>query len=269
MHAAPDPTGPLPKTAAALRALLLAAQAERDGARAQRDSVAAERDRQALINGGDAPERIVTTGYVKAAFRQRTPAARLFADPRPVILYTPHWQAHRSSWWRWGPEVVERILADGRYNLILQGVALFRVVRELDVATAFRQVEAELLPVAGDEALSIARRASLEVESRAFADAQGYAVDWDQVGRLDDESLVNGIAQIAPFDAATNAAAQEAARLTREGKLISVAGGGDTVAALNKAGVAGDFTFISTAGGAFLEWMEGKVLPGVAALERR
>ncbi|MBP2513217.1 hypothetical protein [Sphingomonas sp. PvP018] len=83
-----------------------------------RTLVAAERDRQALIDGGDAPARIVTTGYVKAAFRQRTPAARLFADPRPVILYTPHWQAHRSSWWRWGPEVVERILADGRYNLI-------------------------------------------------------------------------------------------------------------------------------------------------------
>ena len=78
-----------------------------------------------------------------------------------------------------------------------------------------------------------------------------------------------GAFEIAPFDTATNAAAQEAARLTREGKLISVAGGGDTVAALNKAGVAGDFTFISTAGGAFLEWMEGKVLPGVAALERR
>ena len=76
-----------------------------------------------------------------------------------------------------------------------------------------------------------------------------------------------GAFEIPPFDAATNAAAQAAARLTREGKLISVAGGGDTVAALNKAGVADDFTFISTAGGAFLEWMEGKDLPGVAALE--
>ena len=78
-----------------------------------------------------------------------------------------------------------------------------------------------------------------------------------------------GAFEIAPFDAATNAAAQEAARLTREGKLVSVAGGGDTVAALNRAGVAGDFTFISTAGGAFLEWMEGKELPGVAALQKR
>ncbi len=83
-----------------------------------RTLVAAERDRGALIAGGDNPARIVTTGYVKAAFRQRTPPARLFADAKPVILYNPHWQAHRSSWWHWGPEIVERILADGRFNLI-------------------------------------------------------------------------------------------------------------------------------------------------------
>jgi phosphoglycerate kinase len=76
-----------------------------------------------------------------------------------------------------------------------------------------------------------------------------------------------GAFEIAPFDAATNAAAKAAADLTRAGKLISVAGGGDTVAALNKAGAAEGFTYISTAGGAFLEWMEGKTLPGVAALE--
>jgi phosphoglycerate kinase len=75
-----------------------------------------------------------------------------------------------------------------------------------------------------------------------------------------------GAFEIEPFDRATMAAAKAAATLTREGKLISVAGGGDTVAALNQAGVADDFTFISTAGGAFLEWMEGKDLPGVAAL---
>ncbi len=75
-----------------------------------------------------------------------------------------------------------------------------------------------------------------------------------------------GAFEIAPFDAATVAAAQAAARLTRAGKLVSVAGGGDTVAALNQAGVAEDFTYVSSAGGAFLEWMEGKELPGVAAL---
>ena len=77
-----------------------------------------------------------------------------------------------------------------------------------------------------------------------------------------------GAFEIAPFDAATNAAAQQAAELTRAGSLISVAGGGDTVAALNHAGAGDDFTYISTAGGAFLEWMEGKELPGVAALTR-
>ncbi len=76
-----------------------------------------------------------------------------------------------------------------------------------------------------------------------------------------------GAFEIPPFDAATVAAAQEAARLTREGHLVSVAGGGDTVAALNQAGVADDFSYVSTAGGAFLEWMEGKTLPGVAVLE--
>ncbi|WP_439525358.1 phosphoglycerate kinase [Roseovarius mucosus] len=76
-----------------------------------------------------------------------------------------------------------------------------------------------------------------------------------------------GAFEIAPFDTATNAAASHAAQLSRTGKLISVAGGGDTVAALNKSGAAEDFTYISTAGGAFLEWMEGKDLPGVAALK--
>ena len=76
-----------------------------------------------------------------------------------------------------------------------------------------------------------------------------------------------GAFEIQPFNAATNAAARKAADLTRAGKLVSVAGGGDTVAALNGADAAADFTYISTAGGAFLEWMEGKTLPGVAALE--
>lgn len=75
-----------------------------------------------------------------------------------------------------------------------------------------------------------------------------------------------GAFEIKPFDKATKSAALHAASLSKTGKLISVAGGGDTVAALNQAGAAKDFTYISTAGGAFLEWMEGKDLPGVAAL---
>ncbi|MBO9099658.1 MULTISPECIES: phosphoglycerate kinase [unclassified Rhizobium] len=76
-----------------------------------------------------------------------------------------------------------------------------------------------------------------------------------------------GAFEITPFDAATVAVAKFAAECTKSGKLTSVAGGGDTVSALNHAGVSDDFTYVSTAGGAFLEWMEGKVLPGVAALE--
>jgi phosphoglycerate kinase len=77
-----------------------------------------------------------------------------------------------------------------------------------------------------------------------------------------------GAFELSPFDAATVALARTAAALTKEGSLVSVAGGGDTVAALNHAGVTGDFTFVSTAGGAFLEWMEGRTLPGVAALQQ-
>jgi phosphoglycerate kinase len=76
-----------------------------------------------------------------------------------------------------------------------------------------------------------------------------------------------GVFEMPPFDAATVAAARHAADLTRAGKLVAVAGGGDTVAAMNHAGVAGALSFVSTAGGAFLEWMEGKPLPGVDALK--
>ncbi len=77
-----------------------------------------------------------------------------------------------------------------------------------------------------------------------------------------------GAFETPPFDAATIALAKTAAALTQDGSLVSVAGGGDTVAALNQAGVTAEFTFVSTAGGAFLEWMEGRTLPGVAALEQ-
>jgi phosphoglycerate kinase len=77
-----------------------------------------------------------------------------------------------------------------------------------------------------------------------------------------------GAFEMPPFDRGTVAAAKAVAEATREGLILSVAGGGDTVAALNHAGVADDFTYVSTAGGAFLEWLEGRVLPGVAALEK-
>jgi Lon protease-like protein len=99
---------------------------------------------------------------------------------------------------------------DGRYNIVLAGEARFRVLQELDVATPFRQVEAELIADAEDAVLSIAERAALESEARKFADAQGYSVDWESVARLDDVTLVNGFAQIAPFDAASKQALLEA-----------------------------------------------------------
>ena len=78
-----------------------------------------------------------------------------------------------------------------------------------------------------------------------------------------------GAFELPPFDAATVACAKHAANLTKSGKLASIAGGGDTVSALNHSGVADDFTYVSTAGGAFLEWLEGKTLPGVKALEEQ
>jgi phosphoglycerate kinase len=77
-----------------------------------------------------------------------------------------------------------------------------------------------------------------------------------------------GAFEVSPFDKGTNEVAQQAAKLTKEGKLMSVAGGGDTVAALAHAGVEQDFSYVSTAGGAFLEWLEGKTLPGVAVLRK-
>ena len=101
-------------------------------------------------------------------------------------------------------------LEDGRFNIVLEGEARFRILRELDVATAFRQVEAELLEEPQDEALSPIERASFEREARRFAEAQGYRVDWESVARLDDVSLINGVSQIAPFDPAAKQALLEA-----------------------------------------------------------
>ena len=111
------------------------------------------------------------------------------------------------------------MLDDGRSNLVLEGIARFRVLRELDVTTPFRQVEAELLAEPDDQVLAAIERAGLEREARRFAEASGYLVDWDAVGRLDDESLVNGIAQIAPFDSAAKQALLEAATLTERAEL--------------------------------------------------
>jgi Lon protease-like protein len=110
-------------------------------------------------------------------------------------------------------------LDDGRFDIVLEGLSRFRMVRELDVTTLFRQVEAELIADPQDEVLALAERASLELESRRFADAQGYAVDWSAVSRLDDEALVNGIAQIAPFDPAAKQALLETDCLSTRAEL--------------------------------------------------
>lgn len=101
-------------------------------------------------------------------------------------------------------------LDDGRFNLVLEGESRFRMLHELDVVTPFRQIEAELVPEEALPALAPVERALFEREARAFAETQGYAVDWDAVTRLDDESLINGVCQIAPFDLAAKQALVEA-----------------------------------------------------------
>ena len=111
-------------------------------------------------------------------------------------------------------------LEDGRFNIILKGLARFRVIRELDVATAFRQIEADVEQAPQDEVLHAVERAALEQESRRFADALGYVVDWTAVSRLDDMSLVNGIAQVAPFDPAAKQTLLEADTLNERCELI-------------------------------------------------
>ena len=111
-------------------------------------------------------------------------------------------------------------LDDGRYNIVLEGLSRFKLIRELDVTTPFRQVEAQLEDLQDEEPLAGIQRADLEGESRRFAEAQGFAVDWEAVGRLDDEALVNGIAQIAPFDGAAKQALLEAPTLAMRADLI-------------------------------------------------
>jgi Lon protease-like protein len=111
-------------------------------------------------------------------------------------------------------------LDDGRFNVILEGQARFRVLRELDVTTPFRQVQAELLEEDDERVLSPIERAMFEREARRFADAQGYRVDWESVSRLDDVSLINGVSQIAPFDAAAKQALLEADDITVRCELL-------------------------------------------------
>jgi Lon protease-like protein len=104
-------------------------------------------------------------------------------------------------------------LDDGRFNIVLEGVGRFRVVGEAAVETPYRQVDADrggFDDSAEAEPLGLAQRAELEREARRYADALGYSVDWEAVTRLDDEMLVNAIAQVAPFDVGSKQALLEA-----------------------------------------------------------
>ncbi|WCT73306.1 LON peptidase substrate-binding domain-containing protein [Sphingomonas naphthae] len=115
-------------------------------------------------------------------------------------------------------------LEDGRYNLVLEGVSRFRLVQLLDRPTAFLQIEASTdgFEEDGDEPdpLAAVIRAAIERDARRMAAARGYEIDWDQVARLDDEGLVNGIAQVAPFDIAAKQALLEAEGLPARADLL-------------------------------------------------
>jgi Lon protease-like protein len=114
-------------------------------------------------------------------------------------------------------------LDDGRYNIVLEGLTRFRISREIDTETPYRQVEADRSLFADHEEqdpLGLAQRAELEREARRYADALGYAVDWEAVSRLDDEMLVNGISQIAPLDVGSKQALLEAPAISDRCELL-------------------------------------------------
>ncbi len=180
------------------------------------------------------------------------------------------------------------IIGGGMANTFLaaKGATVGKSLCEHDLLDTARQIMAD----AGDKGCTILLPADAVVTKEFATGAPSKAVDLSAVAA--DDLIVDagpravadicavfdasatvvwngplGAFEIAPFDAATVAAARHAAALTANGKLVTIAGGGDTVAALNHANVADDFTYVSTAGGAFLEWLEGKPLPGIEVLE--
>ncbi len=186
------------------------------------------------------------------------------------------------------PKVDQIIIGGGMANTFLaaQGIDVGKSLCEHDLADTARDIMAAakagncelILPVdvvtatefkAGAEATTVPADAcpadAMILDAGPESVAQVAAV-FDAAKTLVWNGPL-GAFEIPPFNMATDAAALHAAKLSKAGKLLSVAGGGDTVAALNGSGAAADFTYISTAGGAFLEWLEGKTLPGVAALE--
>jgi len=114
-------------------------------------------------------------------------------------------------------------LNDGRFDIILEGLSRFRIAREAEVETPYRQVDASRDGFGDEEEadpLGLAQRAELEREAQRYADALGYDVDWTAVQRIDDETLVNGIAQIAPLDVGSKQALLEADGLDRRADLL-------------------------------------------------
>jgi phosphoglycerate kinase len=182
------------------------------------------------------------------------------------------------------------VIGGGMANTFLhaQGVNIGKSLAEKDLAaTALRILDkaqaancAIILPVDATVAFHFAANAPSHAYGLDAIPADGMILDVgpQSVERvhsaIDDAATLVwngplGAFELTPFDRGTVVAARHAAARTKAGKLVSVAGGGDTVAALNQAGVAGDFTYVSTAGGAFLEWMEGKPLPGVEVLRAK
>ena len=181
------------------------------------------------------------------------------------------------------------VIGGGMANTFLaaRGTDVGKSLCEHDLAKTAKQIMIEaaesgcaiILPVDGVVAREFKAGAACETVAIADVPADGMILDVGAktvktIGEWIDRAATLvwngplGAFEIEPFDQATVAAAKHAAERTRAGKLVSVAGGGDTVAALNHAGVADDFTYVSTAGGAFLEWMEGKPLPGVDVLKK-
>ena len=184
-------------------------------------------------------------------------------------------------------KVDKLVIGGGMANTFLkaQGVSVGKSLAEVDQVAVVKQIMDAakaagceiVLPVDGVVAREFKAGAATEVCENAKIPADGMILDIGpkSVARLVEllktckTSLWNGplgAFEIEPFGTGTFAVAKEVARLTRSGAMVSVAGGGDTVAALNAAGVTDDFTYVSTAGGAFLEWLQGRELPGVAAL---
>jgi len=185
------------------------------------------------------------------------------------------------------PKVDQLIIGGAMANTFLhaQGVAVGKSLCEHDMADSARAIMAQaekggceiVLPTDAVVASEFAEGAASDTVSVDAVPADKMILDVGPDSIADLKSRLAGYKtllwngplgafEVSPFDAGTNAVAREAARLTKAGQLLTVAGGGDTVAALAHAGAGDDFSYISTAGGAFLEWLEGKTLPGVAVL---